>query len=162
MPLVATSRPQLSDVLLGYSQIEKDSGVNYHFARVTVFAASDTVVTPLGTPIIWDATNDRFEILANADTIPTEATTLPNSAKVGLAVGSQEGVGFNKADVTIGAGGTILHVLFRGPAAVAADGIVFPASVLTATQTVFKNQLEVQGIAVAAAATNVVPSFITA
>lgn len=162
MPLLATSRPQLSDLLLGTSQLEKDSGVNYHFARVTVYAATNTTVSPLGTPIVWDATNDRFEILANGDTIPTEATTLPNSAKIGIAVGSSEGVGFNKADVVVGAGGTILHVLFRGPAAISADGIVYPASVLSATQTVFEKQLEVQGIAVAEAAANVVPSFITA
>lgn len=162
MPLLATSRPQLSDLLLGTSQLEKDSGVNYHFARVTVYAASNTTVSPLGTPIVWNATNSRFEILANGDTIPTAATTLPNSAKIGIAVGSQEGVGFNKADVVVGTGGTVLHVLFRGPAAISADGIVYPASVLAATQTVFEKQLEVQGIAVAEAAVNVVPSFITA
>lgn len=160
MPVIANSRPHLSEVLLATSMFQSDSGVDYHFERVTVHAAANTKVSPLGTPVVWNATNDRFELLADGYTIPAEDSTLPNGAPVAIAVGAAQGVGFNKDDVTVTAAGTELTVLFRGAAAIVGDAIAYASGVQAATKAVFEKQLEKQGVAVKAAAQDVVPSFI--
>lgn len=160
MPLVAESRKHLSELVKGYSMLEKDAGFSYHFAQVTVVAGSDTNIDPIGTPIIWNDTDDEWNILANGDTVPTDATNLPNGAPMAITVGSAEGVGHNKADVTVGTGGTVLTVMFRGPAGIVKEGITYPSGVLSATQTVFEDQMEVQGIAIVPSADDVVPKFV--
>lgn len=153
MPLVGSSRKHVSELIKGYEQFEKEAGTNFNFARVTVYAASNTDVDPIGAPIIWDATNDRFELLANGDTIPAEATDLPGDFPVCVSVGAKEGIGFNREDVTILTTGTELTVLFRGQAAINRSAIDYPVGVLAATQGVFENQLEKQFIAVQDTAT---------
>ena len=81
---------------------------------------------------------------------------LPDGSTICITVGQKEGIGFNKEDVTLSSSAVKMTVLFRGEASVVGGGIIYG----TAVEAEVNRTLEMNGIVVATAATDVVPSLI--
>ncbi len=164
MPVVSTTlrRKMLSELLKGTSTFEEATGNNYNFGRVTVYAASNTDMSTVGTVLFWNATADQWQIAGNTSTIGTEAAvTLPGDPPLCIVVGPREGRGMAPETVVVGTGGTEVSVLFRGPATVVREGLEYAAQgILSAKQLEIETQLEKQGISVSSTATTVVPNFV--
>ena len=161
MPVSATGRKHVSELIKGTGMFESDSGSDYYFA--TIAARGTLLIDPVGTVLIYNGTTGFWEVFV-AQVIATEAAksqaanTLPNQAILCVTVGAKEGIGFNKADVQLQAGvDTQLTVLFRGAAQINQDGVEANGSVILDEAYL---QLEKQGIAVGTSAETVVPSFI--
>lgn len=154
---VASTRGFLSNVLW---DAEENDTYTESYARVNVRTSSGTLVkSALGIPVIWDNSITAFRPLANADTIPVTASTLPNEAPVAIVVGGPRGLGDDTADVTLTTTGQPLTVVFRS-AAVVKEGIAYESSVLSATQLVFQAQLEKQFIVTRSKSTAITQSFV--
>ena len=219
MPVVATGRKHVSELVKGINAFRDDTGLNYNYASVSAEGAA--AVDPIGTLLKWNDTDSAFKPLeaeipadwvaltvyavgdqvkpttrsgkthtcvaggtsgaseptfntqnggettdatvtwiTNDSYAPEIGSTLPDNSAICISVGSQEGVGFNKADVTLSATPVTLTVLFRGPAGISTDGIEF-GTISAADQAEIKNQFERQGIAVSDPAEVVVPSFVS-
>jgi len=158
MPVVETSRKQLSEVVKGLNQFTNSAGTNYCYAVVDV--KGSTTIEPIGTPVVWDDT-DAFEPL-DAQTIASVGdSVLPNGAKVALTVGTlQSGVGTNRADVDLTATATKMIVLYR--TAEVDKGGIEVGTITEPNLALFLTELEKQGVAVYDAATNVIPSYVKA
>ncbi len=157
MPIVATSRGYLSNVLW---DAEENDTYTISYAPASVRTTSGTLVkSALGIPVIWDNAISAFRPLANSDTIPATASTLPNNAPVGIVVGSAAGLGDDKADITLSTTPQVLTVAFRD-VAVVKEGITYESSVLSPTRVVFEAQLEKQSVVVRAKSTAITQSFV--
>ena len=161
MPVVATSRKHVSELVKGVASFGDDHGLNYNYATVNV--RGTLTIDPVGTVLIYNGTTDDFEVFV-AQVIATEAAkaqtnnSLPDKAILCVTVGTAEGVGFNKADVLLQAGvDTPFTVMFRGPSGISSDGIEANGSVILDQAYL---QFEKQGIAVSAPAEVVVSSFV--
>lgn len=160
MPVLGTERKQESEVIAAFSKIGSEGAINYHFATADV--AGSGAVEAMGIPVVWNPTNDEFEVfLAQDISAITEDSSLPNGAPVAVVVGTKEGRGVNRADVTLSATAQPLTVMYRGEGAVKAAGIDFGAA-SAPNIALFKAQLEKQGIAVVDAAATAAPNYITA
>lgn len=145
MAITATTRPLLSSVL---GVDDENNWYIESYAKVNVRTTSGTLVkNPFGIPVIWDNALTAFRPLANGDTIPGTASTLPNEAPVAVVVGDATGVGNDHGDITLSTTAQPLTVVFRD-SSVFKEGITYEASVLTATQNVFQTQLEKQLVVV--------------
>lgn len=157
MPIVATSRGYLSNVLW---DAEENDTYTESYARVNVRTTSGSITkSALGIPVIWDNGLSAFRPVADADTIPATASTLPNNAPVAVVVGSATGLGDDKADVVLTTTPQVLTVVFRS-AAVVKEGLNYENAVQGATKTVFETQLEKQFIIVRPKSTAIVQSFV--
>lgn len=85
---------------------------------------------------------------------------LPDGTVFCITVGQKEGLNFNKEDVTLSSTATEMTVLFRGEAAVVDGGLEWDSGVAAGNKTEIKRAFEMNGIVVATAATDVVPSFV--
>lgn len=160
MPVVATERKFLSDLIKGVSSYEDETKTNFHYASVTV--GGSATVDCIGTPVVWVTANGRFEPYV-AQTIATVAGTdspLKGGAKVALLVGDYNGMGFNKADVDLSAGDATMTVLHRGDVTVVNEGIEWDAGSNAAVQAAFLAELEAQRITTIDNATVVTPSYL--
>jgi len=84
---------------------------------------------------------------------------LPNHASICITVGSKEGFGFNKDDVTLSGTSVKMTVLYRGEASIVTEGVEWGA-IAAADKSEISARLEKQGIRVETSATAVVPSHI--
>ncbi len=160
MPVLGTERKQESEVIAAFSKIGSEGAINYHFAAAQVVGSS--AIEAMGIPVVWNSTNDNFEIFVAQDiSAITESSNLPNGAPVAVVVGTKEGRGINRADVTLSTTAQPLTVMYRGEGAVKAAGINFGSANAT-NIALFKTQLEKQGIAVVDAAATAAPNYITA
>jgi hypothetical protein len=157
MPVVASTRGFLSNVL--WDSDENDTFTE-SYAQVNVRTTSGTITkSALGIPVIWDNALTAFRPVADGDTIPATASTLPNAAPVGIVVGIASGLGDDKADVSLTTTPKPLTVLFRS-AAVVKEGINYETAVQAATKAVFETQLEKQFIVVRPKSTAITQSFV--
>lgn len=124
-------------------------------AAGTSGASEPTFVTVSGAP----TTDATVTWMAREPYGIDVSSPLPNQASVAISVGSLEGIGFNKADVTLSGTAVNMTVLFRGAANILNEGIEWGA-IAAADQAEIVARLEKQGISVADAAENVVPSYI--
>lgn len=162
MPVVAESRKHLSELIKGVAAFECDAKVNYNYATVSVRTVSGTAdVDPIGTLVVWDNANSAFVPYVAQDISAVTGSPLPDASPVAITVGTQEGVGFNKADAALTTTPISMTVLFRGPAAVTREGYE-TAGIGAGDLDEFDAQMEKQGVAVVASAETVVPSFVTA
>lgn len=80
MPVVNTSRKQLSELLKGVSKFQNDSAVNYHFASVNAEGAG--AVDNIGTLLKWSNVDSAFKpLVVNADWAATTAYALGDVVK---------------------------------------------------------------------------------
>lgn len=156
MPILDTSRKHESELVKAFNKMGHEQGVVYSFASVPV--KGSTTIEPIGTPLVWNDIDSAFEVYVAQDISAVAGTpALPNGAPICVTVGTKEGKGVNRADVTLSSTATEMTVMFRS-GAVVADGIEFGAAAAPAIAA-FRLQLEKQGIAVIDAATAVNPSF---
>ena len=180
--VVGTARRQLSQVLKGYNKFEDESANNYCFATVNVKqgVATGEVIDPIGTALVWESGVSAYIPLeagtevaaAVADGDATDSDGVPligGTAAVVVTVGQQEGLGFNKADLTLSGTSQKMTVIYRGPAVVkdgpipatGGDGIQWDTAIDAAEALLFKNQLDIQGVGTFAISTEVVtPTFV--
>lgn len=157
MPVVATTRKFLSDVL--WDAADNDTYTK-SWATVNVRTTSGSLSkSPLGIPVIWDNAISAFRPLADGDTIPTTASTLPNNSPVAIVLGSATAIGDDKVDVTLTTTAQPLSVAFRDVALVK-EGIAYEVSVLGPTKALFEAQLEKQSMVVRAKSTAITQSFV--
>ncbi len=218
MPVNATARKFLTDVLKAVDTFHEDNAVRFNYATVGVEGTGS--IDNIGIPLLWSEANVAFEVLAapadwaattayslgdvvkpatrdgneyvctlagtslaseptfiltaGGETIeaagPTwtarpayaaaaaSSTTLPNNSRIAISVGNAFGLGFNKTDTALSATPANMTAIFRGPAAVINDGIVF-GSVAAADQAEFLTALEAFGITTIANAEAVTPVF---
>lgn len=158
MPVIETSRKQLSEVVKGLGLFTNSSGTNYSYAVVDV--KGSTTIDPIGTLVVWDGT-DAFEPYLAQDIAATAASALPNGSKVAVTVGTLlSGVGTNKADIGLTATATKVIVVYRH--AELDKGGLEEGAITAPNLVEFYTELEAQGVAVYDAATNVIPSYVTA
>ena len=84
------------------------------FARVTVTAASDTEIDPIGQPVIATSAT-QMTFYDNGDDISAvTASPLPDGSKVGIIVGPADGAHLSNVNpTTITAAGVEMTVMFR-------------------------------------------------
>jgi hypothetical protein len=159
MPVNATGRKYLTDLLKGVSTFHDDTHIRFNYATVTL-GGTATDVDPIGTPVIWVDANSQFEIYVAQDiaaTITTGGSPLPDGSVIALTVGDEFGVGFNKHDLDLN-DDPDATVLFRGDAGVVDEGIEWGTADATA-QAAFWAQLEKQRITRVANAEVVTPAY---
>lgn len=161
MPVLDSGREMFSNLVKGVSTIEREMFLNYHYVRVMV--EGTTTISPIGTPLVWDATAAAFVVYVAQDlALVTAASSLPNGSPVCITVGTREGYGFNRADVLLNnTTGVEMTVLYRGPAQIVNDAIKW-GTATAGDQAEFIAALEDQDISVVDAAEIVDPSFIVA
>lgn len=160
MPVNATQRAYITDLVAGLSNYEDDTKSNFHTETVTV--GGTATIGCIGVPVIWVDANSQFEVYVAqniATTISTGGSPLPDGSVIGLLVGNNFGYGFNKADVDLSAGDAEMTILYRGDATVLNEGIVWGAAAAPA-QAAFLAQLEAQRITTIAAGEAVTPSHV--
>lgn len=144
MPINATQRAYLSDVLAGVSSFEGDTKTNYNFASVEVGGTGS--IPCIGVPVVWNDDDEQFEVYVDQDIDNAGSSSLPNGSPIAIVVGDNYGVGFNKKDVDLSETPT-MTVLYRGSAAILKEGMVW-GQATTNAQAAFLAQLETQGITV--------------
>ncbi len=156
MAITATTRPLLSSVL---GVDDENNWYIESYAKVNVRTTSGSLVkSPFGIPVIWDNALTAFRPLANADTIPTTTSTLPNGAPVAVVVGDATGVGNDRGDITLTTTSQPLTVVFRDHS-VFKEGVTYETAVLTATRDLFQLQLEKQDVVVRSKSPVITQSF---
>jgi hypothetical protein len=146
MPVNATGRKYLTDLLKGVSTFHEDTAIRFNYATVTLGGAA-TDVDPIGTPVIWVDGNSQFEVYVAQDidaAITTGGSPLPDGSVIALTVGDEFGVGFNKHDLDLTTD-PLATVLFRGDAGIVNEGIEWGLAAAPA-QALFLAQLENQRI----------------
>lgn len=159
MPVNATGRPILSDLVKGVSSFEENTLTNFNTKAVTV--GGTATIGTIGIPVVWVTANARFEVFVAQviDTVAGSDSPLPGGAKVALLIGDKFGAGFNKADVDLSAGDVTMTALYRGDATVSNNGIVWGA-VSAPNQALFLAELETQRITTIDNADVVTPSYV--
>ena len=159
MASVATTRKYLSDVI----KTRDADSFTFASARVLVKTLSGTkVIDPMGLALIWDNTISAFRELNSADTAPVAASSLPSTVGFCVAVGDGTGVGNALADVTLSTTGVSLDVIFRGgdDLAVIFEGINFSGTATNTEKTLFRTNLEKQGVQVQNRTSDVVHTYV--
>lgn len=160
MPLNATQRGYITDLVAGLANYEDDTKTNFHTETVTV--GGTATIGYIGIPVIWVNGNSQFEVYVAqniATAISTGGSPLPDGSVIGLLVGNNFGYGFNKADVDLSAGDVSATILYRGDATILNEGIVWGAAAAPA-QAAFLAQLEAQRITTIAAGEAVTPAHV--
>lgn len=160
MPVNATQRAYITDLVAGLSNYEDDTKTNFHTATVTV--GGTATIPCIGVPVIWVNGNTQFEVYVAqniATAISTGGSPLPDGSVLGVLVGNNFGYGFNKADVDLSAGDAEMTILYRGDATIIDNGMVW-GSANAGAQTAFLAQLEAQRITTIANATEVDPTYV--
>lgn len=168
MPLLDESRKMLTDLLAAVDTVYNTQFVNFSTHRVMVQGTGS--IEPIGTPLVWNATDEMFEVyvdqplVSDPDATPAVdvgSSSLPGGYVACISVGRREGVGLNKADIELNTDdGAEVSVLFRGPSQIKNDGIEWGTADPTA-QAAFIKALELQNISVVDAATEVDPVLFT-
>lgn len=156
MPLLNTSRKQLSETVKAFDKMGHEQGVVVSFASVPV--KGSTTIEPIGTPMVWDNASSAFVVYVAQDISAVAGTpALPDASPICVSVGTKEGRGVNRDDVTLTATATQMTALFRS-GAVVMEGIEWGAASAPA-KAAFRLQLEKQGVVVVDAAVAANPSF---
>lgn len=158
MPVNATARKFLTDLLKATDTFSEETAVRFNFDTITVEGTG--TIAPIGTPVIWDNASGKFEVYVAqviATVITTGGSPLKDGSVIGLLVGDAFGVGFNKADLDL-TGDATATVLYRGDAAILNEGIEW-GSVSAPNQALFLAQLEAQRITTISNATVVTPVY---
>lgn len=162
MPVIATSPKHLSEVIGGTFEFSDHLGVAFCYAQVNV--EGTTAIEPLGTPLIWNNTNESFEVYVDQDiaaVTTTGGSPLPGGHVICLSMGAHQGIGFSEGDVQLQAAvNTIFTVLYRGPAAIKTAGVEWGTADATA-QAAFLARFEEQLITNITTATAIVPSYVS-
>ena len=159
MPVNATERKYLSELIKGVSTFDDDNATNFHYQGATV--GGSATIDNIGTPVIWNNSASRFEVYVaqNISTaISTGGSPLKDGSVIGVVVGDAFGVGFNKKDTDLSEGDVTLTLLYRGDASVISEGFEW-GSANAGAQEAFLAQLEAQRITTVTNATVVTPSF---
>lgn len=160
MPVNATQRKVISDLVKGVMSYEEDTKTNFNYDSVIV--GGTLTIGSIGVPVIWVNGNSRFEVFIAQDiaaAITTGGSPLASGAVIGLLVGDQFGSGFNKADIDLSAGDTTMTILYRGDATVVDVGIDWGTAASPA-QVLFRDQLEAQRVTFNDNATVVNPTYL--
>ena len=134
----------------------------YEYVCVTAGTTNDTEGEPTWVAVEGATTTETDGVVwiaRKAYAPATDSTSpLPGKAQIGILVGNQFGVGFNKADVTLSATAVTMTVLHRGDATIVDEGMVW-GSVAAADQAEFLTALEDQRITTIANGEVVTPSY---
>ena len=145
MPVNATGRKILSDLVKAMDDLSSKTAVQFNTATITVGGTGS--IDNIGIPVIWVDGNSRFEVYVAqniATAIATGNSPLKDGSVIAMVVGSALGTGLNKADTDISTD-TEVTALFRGDAAIVDEGIDWGSANGTA-QGLFLDQLELQRI----------------
>lgn len=156
----AVTRFNFSDLV---KSTDSASTSNFSFALGSVRTSSGSLVAAApGTVVIWDNALTAFRPVANNDTIPAQASTLPDGAPVAIVAGTAAGAGIMPSDVTFTTTPQSVTLLYRGAGKteVYADAFLYDVSVLTATRNLIRTQLERQGVEVSNASATVVHTWV--
>lgn len=163
MPVNATQRKTISDLIKGVMDFEDETKTNFNFATVTV--GGSATIDNIGIPVIWVNANSQFEVYVAQDiaaAISTGGSPLPDGSVIGLLVGDNFGVGFNKADVDLSEGDVERTILYRGDVTVVDDGYgITWGSAAAPAQAAFLAQLQEQRITTIDSATAVTPTYVS-
>ena len=122
-----------------------------------------------------DSEGEEFIAIPGATTVETDAvewlcrpayagngidSPLPNAVHICVTVGTKEGVGFNKDDVTLSGTSVEMPVIYRGEANLSDDGFEW-GSIATVDQNEFLAALKRNGIAISESSTDAAPVFLT-
>jgi hypothetical protein len=160
MPVNATERAYLSDLIAGVMSFEEDTKTNFNYASVTV--GGSATIPAIGVPVIWSNANSRFEVYVAQDigaAMATGTSPLKGDAAIAIVVGTANGLGFNKADTDLSAGDVTMTVLYRGDAIIKNEGMVWGSAAAPA-QALFLTQLEEQRITTTADAVAAEASYL--
>lgn len=156
MPILETTRKKESELVKAFDKMGHQQGVVVSFATVDV--KGSTTIEPIGTPLVWNNTTSAFEVYVAQDISAVAGTpALPDGSPICVTVGTKEGHGVNRADVTLTSTATPMTVMFRS-GAVVNEGIEWGTAV-AGDQAEFVLQLEKQGVVVIDAATTATPSY---
>jgi hypothetical protein len=98
---------------------------DYNFAHGQTAGEAANTEYKVGQVVIWST--NRWEILANADTINTVSTAATAGKSLGVVVGF-DSLG-DVGTATVGSAGRDVVVLYQGPAKIKEQGLVFAAGV---------------------------------
>lgn len=167
MPLLDESRKMLTDLLTAVDTVYNTQFVNFSTHRVMVQGTGS--IEPIGTPLVWNATDEMFEVYVDQPLVndpdaepPVDVgvSSLPGGHIVCVSVGTRHGVGLNAADVELTEEGVELSVVYRGPSQIKNDGIEWGTADANA-QAAFILALERQNVSVVDAAVEVDPVLFT-
>jgi len=148
-----------ASVVTALGKVVKPTTLNgFEYVCVTAGTTNDTEGEPTW-PTVPGATvteTDGVEWLTQIPGGKDINSPLPDGTVICITVGAKEGVGFNIEAVTLSSSATEMSVLFRGEAAVVDGGLIYGTGVEAETN----RALEMNGIVVVAAATNVVPTYL--
>jgi len=159
MPINATERPVLSDLIKGVMDFEEMTKTNFNFESVTV--GGTATIGNIGIPVIWVNGNSQFEVFIAQDiaaAVTAGNSPLPDGSVVGILVGDNFGAGFNKSDVDLSAGDVSRTILYRGDVTISNAGMVW-GTANAANQALFLDAMQDQRITTIASATVVTPTY---
>ena len=125
MPVNATGRKYLSDLMKATDTFAEETAVRFNFD--TVLVGGSGTIDNVGIPLIWNNVASRFEVYVAqviATVIATGGSPLKDGSVICVSVGSKFGVGFNKADTDLTAD-VNMTALYRGDAVAAIVGVVW-------------------------------------
>ena len=163
MPVIATERRVLSEVLAGRSQDEEKFGIEISTAAVPVRGPA-AAIEVMGTPMIFIDASDTWLpyidlVVAAAASDGGTLITQGGPARVGILVGDARGVGFNTADVTLIPGTSQNLTLVYKDAIVIQEGINFHEDASVGEIALFMTALQTQGIEIKAQRPNAVYTY---
>lgn len=160
MPINATQRGFISNLVAGVSSYEEDTKTNFNLE--TILVGGTAAIGAIGIPVIYNEATEVFNVYVAqsiSGAITAGGSPLPDGSVVGVLVGDRFGFGFDKQDVTLTADGVPMTVLYRGDATILNSGMVWGTADATA-QAAFLAQLEQQRITTIETATVVTPTYL--
>lgn len=160
MPINATQRGFISNLVAGVSSYEEDTKTNFNLE--TILVGGTAAIGAIGIPVIYNADTEVFNVYVAqsiAGAITAGGSPLPDGSVIGVLVGDRFGFGFDKQDVTLTADGVPMTVLYRGDATILNSGMVW-GTADAAAQAAFLAQLEQQRITTIETATEVTPTYL--
>lgn len=161
MPVNSSGRKHLTELVVAEGSFSDDTATNFMYDTVTAGDAGVLSIEPIGTPMIWDNGDSRFELYIAQVVATVKATggsPLSGGSVLALSAGEKEGKGLNKADIDIGTADVPITVLYRGDAQILNSGIEWGAT-SAPNQALYLAELALQRIAVASEAQAVTPTY---
>ena len=160
MPTVSTSRKLLTTLIAAEDSFAMDNAIDFNYATIPVGGAVS--VDNIGVAMIYVAGNTQFELYVAQDiaaAITAGGSPLKDGSVIALSVGNYQGKGFNDEDTDLTVADTKMTALYRGDAAILAEGIIWNGADAGA-QTAFLAQLEAQRITTTELAADAAASYL--
>lgn len=163
MPVIATERKNISELIKGRDDYGVDNALNDNFQEITVTGTA--TIPNIGVPVIWVEASGAFEVYVDqvVATAKSANTTNPLGRGYVLAVtaGNAVGLGKDPEDVNLTAGDANFTGAVTGKMTFSEQGLhaVTWDAVSAPNQVLYKEELLVQGITFVDNATVVNPSY---